>query len=218
MNMKHVLLADDHPLVRHGLKTVIEEQQDLVVVGEASDGLQALNEMERLKPDILVTDLSMPGLSGLEVTRQGLRLSPNTEVVILSMHNEEKYILQAFASGARGYVLKNDTGDEVIEAIYKALEGQYYLSPALAERAIETYVQRAQEAVVDPYETLTGREREILHLTCEGYTHAEIGARLSISPRTAEVHRTNLMRKLGLRNQAALIRYAMQRGILVADE
>lgn len=215
--MKHILLVDDHPLVRQGLRTLIEEEPDLCVVGEASDGLQGLEALEKLKPDVLIVDLMMPGLSGLEVTREGLRLSPTTQAIILSMHNDEMYILQALASGARGYVLKSDTGSEVIEAIRKALDGQYYLSRALADRAIESYVQRAQEAVVDPYESLTTREREILHLTCEGYTHAQIGDKLSISPRTAEAHRTNMMRKLGLRNQAALIRYAMQRGILVAD-
>jgi len=212
--MTTIVLADDHHVVRQGLRSLLEAEPDFSVVGETGDGLEAAQQVERLQPDALVLDLMMPGLNGLEVTRQVSRRSPRTCVVILSMYANEAYVLEALRAGAAAYVLKESTSAELVRAIREAIAGRRYLSPPLSERAIESYMQKAESAELDPYETLTAREREVLHLVAEGHTNAEIAGRLFISRRTVETHRTNLMRKLGLRTQTDLIRYALRRGIL----
>ena len=212
--MTTIALADDHQVVRNGLRVLLEAEPDFSVVGEAGDGLEAVRLVERLQPDALVLDLMMPGLNGLEVARQVSQRSPQTRVVILSMYDNEAYVLEALWAGAAAYVLKESTSAELVRAIREAVAGRRYLSPPLSERAIEIYIQRAESAALDPYETLTAREREVLHLVAEGHTNAEIAARLFVSPRTVETHRANLMRKLGLHTQTDLIRYALRRGIL----
>lgn len=212
--MTAIVLADDHHLVRQALRTLLAAEPDFQVVGEAGDGLEATQVVERLKPDVLVVDLFMPGLGGLEVTREVVRRSPQTRVVILSMYSNEAYVLEAFRNGASGYVLKDSTSADLVQAVRDAVAGRRYLSPPLSQRAIDAYAERSKEAAADAYETLTTREREVLHLAAEGYSNPEIAARLSISPRTAETHRANLMRKLGLHSQTDLVRYAIRRGIL----
>jgi DNA-binding NarL/FixJ family response regulator len=207
-------MADDHPLVRQGLKAVLATEPDFQIVGETGDGLEAAQLTERLKPDILVVDLMMPGLSGLEVVRQVSQRSPGTRVIVLSMHSNEGYVLEALRNGASGYVLKDASAVDLVQAIRQVAAGRRFLSEQLSQRAIEAYVQRSEAATLDSYESLTHREREVLHLTAEGCTSSEIAARLSISPRTAETHRTHLMRKLELRSQTDLIRYALRRGII----
>lgn len=214
MSMTTIVLADDHHVVRQGLRSLLEAEPDFSVVGEASDGLETAQLVERLQPDVLVLDLMMPGLNGLEVTRQVGQRSPQTHVVILSMHANEAYVLEALQAGAAAYVVKESTSAELVRAVREAVAGRRYLSPPLSERAIEAYMQKAESAALDPYETLTAREREVLHLAAEGHNNAEIADRLFISRRTVETHRANLMRKLGLRSQTDLIRYALQRGIL----
>jgi two-component system response regulator NreC len=214
MSMTTIVLADDHHVVRQGLRSLLEAEPDFSVVGEAGDGLEAAQLVERLQPDVLVLDLMMPGLNGLEVTRQVSQRSSRTHVVILSMHPNEAYVLEALRAGATAYVLKESTSAELVRAVREAVAGRRYLSPPLSERAIEAYMQKAKSAALDPYETLTAREREVLHLAAEGHANAEIADRLFISRRTVETHRANLMRKLGLRSQTDLIRYALQRGIL----
>lgn len=213
-----IVLAEDHHVVRQGLRSLLEGEADFSIVAEAADGLKTVELIDRLKPDVLVADLIMPGLNGLEVTRQVRERSPQTRVVILSMHASEAYVLQALKNGAAGYVLKDSSAAELVHAIREAVAGRRYLSPPLSERAIEVYLQKAVGSALDPYETLTEREREVLHLAAEGYGNAEIAERLSISPRTAETHRANLMRKLDLHNQTDLIRYALRRGILTLDD
>jgi two-component system response regulator NreC len=213
MSVTTIVLADDHHVVRQGLRSLLEAEPDFSVVGEAGDGLEAAQLIECLRPDVLVLDLMMPGLNGLEVTRQVSQRSPRTHVVILSMHPNEAYVLEALRAGAAAYVLKESTSAELVRAVREAVAGWRYLSPPLSERAIEAYMQRAESAVLDPYETLTAREREIL-LAAEGHTNAEIADRLFISRRTVETHRANLMRKLGLRTQTDLISYALRQGIL----
>jgi len=209
-----ILLADDHQVVRQGLRALLEAEPDFCLIGEAGDGLETVQLAERLKPDVLIVDLMMPGLNGLEVTRQVRQRSPQCRVVILSMHSNEAYVLEALRNGAAGYVLKDSSAADLVQAVREVAAGRRYLSPPLSERAIETYIQKAEATTLDPYETLTTREREVLHLAAEGRTNAEIAAQLSISPRTAETHRANLMRKLGLRTQTDLIRYALRRGVL----
>ena len=185
-----------------------------MVVGDASDGLAVADLVERLSPDVLVLDLMMPGLSGLDVTREVVRRSPKTRVVVLSMYASDAYVSEALRNGAVGYVLKDADGAELVRAIRAAAEGQRYLSSPLSENAREAYERKALEAEVDIYETLTSREREVLHLAAEGLTASAIAERLGISPRTAETHRANLMRKLGLHGRTDMVRYALSRGIL----
>lgn len=209
-----IVLADDHHVVRHGLRVLLDSRPDLRVVGEAEDGIQAAEMVETLHPDVLVLDLMMPRLNGLEVARQVRRRSPGTSVVILSMYQDEAYVLEALQSGARAYVLKSSTSNELIFAIREAAAGRRYLSPPLSERAIGAYVQAAAATALDQGEQLTTREREVLQLAAEGRTSAEIAAMLSITKRTAQTHRANLMHKLGLHNQTELVRHALRRGIL----
>jgi two-component system response regulator NreC len=212
--MTTIVLADDHHVVRQGLRVLLEGQPDFQLVGEAGDGLEAIQLTERLKPDVLLIDLMMPSLNGLEATRQVSQRSPHTRVVILSMHASEAYVLEALRNGAAGYVLKDSSAADLVHAVREVVDGRRYLSSPLSERAIEAYMQKASTVTSDPYEMLTNREREVLHLAAEGYTNAEIADQLSISPRTAETHRANLMHKLGLRTHTDLIRYALRRGIL----
>jgi DNA-binding NarL/FixJ family response regulator len=209
-----IVLADDHKVVRQGLRAVLEAEPDLRVIGEAGNGLEVTRLVERLRPDVLVLDLMMPGLHGLEVARKVRKLSPRTHVVILSMHKDESYVLEALKNGASGYVLKDSGVDELVKAVQEAAANRCYLSPPLSNSAIEAYVQSASDTKTDAYDSLTSREREVLQLVAEGHTNAEIGKRLFISPRTVEIHRANMMQKLGLRNRTDLIRYALKRGIL----
>ena len=212
-----IVLADDHPIVRQGLRTLLEAEPDFTIVGEAADGLETVELAGRLQPQVLILDLMLPGLSGLEVTRQVHQRSPQTRVVILSMHANEAYVLEALRNGAAAYVLKEAGAAELLQAVREVTAGRRYLSPPLSERAIEAYSEKAAAIPLDLSETLTTREREVLHLAAEGLSNPEIAARLGISPRTAETHRANLMRKLGLHNQTELIRYAMRRGIIPSE-
>lgn len=216
--MPKVILSDDHHIVRQGLRALLESEPDFTVVGEAADGVETVQLVERLKPDVLVVDVVMSGLNGLEVTRQVKDRAPETHVVVLSMHDNEAYVLEALRAGAEAYVLKDATSRELTDAIHQVLDGRHYLSSSLSERAIEVYVRQAQESPLEKYETLTAREREVLHLTAEGHTSAEIAERLHISPRTVDTHRANMMRKLDLSSQTDLIRYAIQRGIIPLED
>ena len=209
-----ILLADDHQVVRQGLRALLQAEPGWAVVGEASNGLEALRLVEKLNPNVLVTDLSMPGLNGLEVARQASHRRLKTRVIILSMHTNEHYIMEALQNGAFGYVFKNLPAEQLVRAIRDVVAGLHYLPPPYSETAIDAFLENAKRAVLDSYESLTTREREVLQLAAEGNTAAEIGVRLFISPRTVEIHRANLMRKLSLRNQADLIRYALKKGLL----
>jgi len=209
-----ILLVEDHVIVRQGLNALLAAEPDFRIVGDTGDGLEAVRLAETLKPDIIVLDLEIPSLKGLEVTRQVHQHHPNIHVVILSMHAKEAYVLEALKNGASGYVLKGSEAQELISAIRLATQGMRYLSPPLTENAIEAYLQKSQEQNFDPYETLTDRERQILHLVAEGLSGNEIARRLVISARTVEVHRSKMMRKLGLKGDKDLIRFAIRRGII----
>jgi DNA-binding NarL/FixJ family response regulator len=216
--MTTIILADDHHLVREGLRALLDAEPDLSVIGEAANGLEAVQMAEQLVPDMAIVDLMMPDLNGLEVARHLSQQLPSIRIVILSMHANEAYVLQALRNGASAYVLKESRADELVYAVREVIAGRHYLSPPLSERAIESYVQKSQSATLDPYETLTTREREILHLTAQGQSAAEIATRLSVSPRTVETHRSNLIRKLDLHTQTELIRYALRRGIIPLED
>jgi two-component system response regulator NreC len=217
MNKTTIVLAEDHQIVRQGLRALLESEPGLHIVGEAADGVEAAQLAERLQPDVMVVDLMMPGLNGLEVTQLVGERAPQTQIIILSAFDNEAYVTEALGSGAAGYVLKKSSAADLVQAVHEVVAGRRYLSPALSERAIEAYVryvQQIRDSALDPYDTLTPREREVLHLAAEGHTNAEIAERLSISPRTVETHRANMMHKLGLHTSTDLIRYAMQHGIL----
>ena len=217
MSLITIVVADDHPILCQGLKALLEARTGFRVIGTAHDGLQAVRLVEQLQPNVLVADLMMPALNGLEVIRQVRRLAPKTRVVILSMHANEAYLQEALKNGASGYILKEATSGELIKAITEVMAGRRYLSRPFADFAVEAYLEKAKGAPLDRYETLTPREREVLQLAAEGNTSSEIARRLFTSPRTVEVHRAHLMRKLGLRTAADLIRYAINRGILPVD-
>lgn len=212
-----IVLAEDHHVVRQGLRALLDTEPDFTVVGEAASGLEVADLVERLEPDILVVDFVMPGLNAPDIVRRALRVSPKTRALVLSMHANPAYVVEAMQSGAAGYVLKGSSAAELVRAIRLVAEGARHLSPPLSEAMVEAYAQRAIPTGLDLYRTLTQREREVLHLAAEGQTSAQIGGRLNISPRTVEVHRANLMRKLGLRGQSDLVRYAVGRGILTID-
>lgn len=213
-----VLLADDHPIVRHGLRHLLEEEPELKIVGEASDGLQAVQLAEKLKPNVLIVDIMMPDLNGLEVLRQVKERSPSTCSIVLSMQSADVYVVEALKAGALGYVLKETGPSEMLNAVRQVVGGQRYLSSRISERLIDVLIQQTEMAPADPYQTLTNREREVLQMAAEGLSSSETAKRLSISPRTAELHRGRMMNKLGLRNQTELVRYALKRGILPLDE
>jgi DNA-binding NarL/FixJ family response regulator len=208
-----VILADDHPIVRQGLRQFLESEADLSVVSEAADGPETIRAVEQLKPDVLVLDLVMPGLAGLDVIPAVRHRSPQTRVVVFSMCESAEFVLRAMRAGATGYVLKGGDPRNVLEGIRKAARGEPYLGPPLAGRGLEA----AGDAAADPHELLTPREREVLQLSAEGHTTGLIASQLSISPRTVEAHRANLMRKLSLKSQTELIRYALRRGLIALD-
>jgi len=213
-----ILLADDHPIVRQGLHHLLENESNFHVIGEAEDGLEAVAMVDRLQPDILIVDMMMPGLNGLEVIRQALKRQPKIRVIVLSMQSADAYLVEALKSGASGYVLKETGPSELVQAVYEVINGNQYISPKLSGRLLNTHKKKVNNTPVDPYESLTDREREILQMTVEGRTSSQIAQKLSISPRTAELHRSRMMKKLGLHNQMDVLRYALKRGILPMDD
>jgi DNA-binding NarL/FixJ family response regulator len=208
-----VALADDHAIVRQGVRTLLE--RTFRIVGEATDGIEAIRLVERTHPDILVLDMMMPHLNGLEVMRQLRPRFPNLRMIVMSMHDDLPNVSQAVVAGAAGYVLKQSNGTDLINAIQTTFGGDHFFSKPLCEEEISLYLQETQASSSDPLATLTTREREILQLVAEGHTSQQIGKLLFISPRTAEVHRANLMRKLKVSSKAELIRYAMTQGLVM---
>jgi DNA-binding NarL/FixJ family response regulator len=222
--MVTVVLADDHVVVRQGLRALLESDPRFVVVGEAADGLEAVELVKRRKPTVLITDLMMPGQDGLAITRKLARLKSDTRVIILSMYGDQAYVLTALKSGAAGYVVKESCGAELLQAMREVVAGRRYLSPAVSEASIGSFssmgtiLQKAQSGSLEVHNKLTVRERRVLQLVVEGVSSLDIGSRLKISSRTVESHRANCMRKLGLNTPQDLIRYALQRGSLPRDE
>lgn len=209
-----IVLADDHPIVRQGLRRLLETESDLVIVGESADGLETVRVLEKVQPDVVILDLMMPGLSGLDVVPIAKQRSPRTGIIMYSMHAREELVLQAFRQGAHAFLDKNCDPIHIVEAVRKVAAGSHYLGPALACCALAAFQEKAAARPPDPHEQLTARERQVLQLAAEGFSSPEIGARLSISPRTVEMHRANSMRKLQLKSQTDLIRYAIRRGMI----
>ncbi len=209
-----IILADDHRIVRQGLHALLKAESDFNVIGEAGDGLEALEMVKKLNPDVAVLDLMMPGLNGLEVARQISKQTQHTKVIILSMYDDEGFVLEALSNGVSAYVLKDAGSTDLIKAVREVRDGHRFLSSPLSDRAIEVYEHLTKSGKMDKYETLTTREREVLQLSAEGRTNSEIAERLGISVRTSETHRSNVMHKLGVHTQADLTRYAIKRGII----
>ncbi|MDI6763097.1 MAG: response regulator transcription factor [Thermodesulfobacteriota bacterium] len=208
-----IVLADDHTIVRQGIKRVIEEKADLTVVGEASDGLELLSLLKILDADLVILDISMPNLRGIEATRELKRIFPDVKVLILTMYKDKELLHHAFSSGADGYVLKEDTDEELHTAIEKIRKGKVYISPRLSEGLTNASAQiRRNLLFKPPLERLTEREMEILRLIAEGKSNKEIANLLFISIRTVQNHRANIMSKLGIKKTADLIRYAIHQG------
>jgi DNA-binding NarL/FixJ family response regulator len=224
MSAIRVLLADDHELVRAGIRALLQNIPGIEVVAEADDGREALRGIAALKPDVVLMDIAMPGLNGLEAAGRAAKEFPHVRVVILSMHASEDYVLQALRAGAAGYLLKGARTAELELAVTSVARGEIYLSPAASKHVVLEYIQRANGAAPDgeaealPSERLTPRQREILQLIAEGHTSKEIAQQLNISTKTVEMHRTQIMDRLDIRDIAGLVRYAIRAGLVGADE
>jgi DNA-binding NarL/FixJ family response regulator len=208
-----MVLADDHNIFRQALKRLLQDEPDFRVVGEAADGATAAHLAETLKPDVLVIDVIMGDMNGIDVVRQITKVCPNTRAVVLSMHQDESYVLKALRAGAKAYVLKDCVDSELTSAIRQAAAGRRYLSPPLSELALEGYIRHGEATSLDPLQELTMREREVFELIAKGLTNTDIATQLCISRRTVESHRTRLTRKLGLRTRADIVRFALEQGI-----
>lgn len=208
-----VLIADDHTMVRESLVGVLRAEADIEVVAQAADGIEALEQAELTRPDVVVADLSMPRLNGIEVVRRLRERLPDTRVLVLTMHQEDEYVLQAVRAGAAGYLVKDSAASELVAAVRQLHAGRGYFGPR-ASQALAEQVQHPERGAEDPYGRLTAREREVFHLIAEGLTTKEIARRLDISVKTAENHRGRVLEKLGVRNTAELVRYALRKGLL----
>lgn len=214
--MTTILLADDHAVLRSGLKLLLESQSDLKVIGEASSGLEALKLAGKLKPDLLLLDLSMPGLGGLEALPALRKIIPTAKILILTMHDDPQYLRTALKNGASGYVLKKAADAELISAIRAVLRGEMVIHPSMTRALLEDMLPKAETAP-DAWETLSDREQSVLKLVALGYTSAEIAGQLSLSDKTVETYRARGMEKLGLNNRAALVRFALKKGLMSGE-
>ncbi len=209
-----VLIVDDHAIVRHGLSRSIQQQEDMEVVGQASDGRGAVEQAKKLSPDVVLMDVSMPYLNGIEATREILRESPDTRVIALSMHSAKRYVREMFRAGASGYLLKDCEFDELVQTIRLIADGQTYISPSISRIVVENYARgTTPEERENAFSVLTQREREVLQLMAEGNSTKQIAMRLFISPKTVEAHRLRIMNKLDIDNVALLTKYAIQEGL-----
>lgn len=213
-----ILLAEDHALVRAGIRSLLEQQPDMEVVGEAANGQEAIQEVQTLRPDVVIMDIAMPGITGLEATRQIKATFPNVRILTLTMHEDERYFFQSIHAGASGFIVKGALPEEFLVAVRAVAEKQVYLYPSLNKRLVEEYLNYAQAGASEaPAKGLTDREQQVVRLIAEGRTRREIAERLSISPNTVERHRQNVMAKLDLHNRAALVKYAIRKGLIEVD-
>lgn len=210
-----ILLCDDHTILRTGLKMLIGAADDLTVVGEAADGDEAIAMTDRLTPDVVLMDISMPRMDGIKATAEIKRRHPETKVLMLTMHENDEYLFRTIRAGGSGYVLKKAADDEVLDAIRHVASGGAFLRPAVTTKLVQDYLERVEQGEeTDSYGKLTEREREILRLIAEGNTNAQIAGLLVISVRTVESHRAHIMEKLGIQNRAELVKYALRKGLL----
>lgn len=210
-----ILLADDHTVVRDGLRALLEKQPDMTVVGEAADGRDSIRLAEEQSPDVVIMDIGMPNLNGIEATRRILAVNPGTAVLMLSMHQDESYVLRSLKAGARGYLLKDSLRSEVIDAVRAVFQGRSFLTRKVSRMLQEDYMQQLEtRGLDDRYDLLTDREREILQMVAEGKSNKEVAGLLNISQTTVETHRAHILQKLGLHSVPELILYAVRKGII----
>jgi two-component system, NarL family, response regulator NreC len=215
MNPTRILIADDHGIVRQGLRLILEQKPQFEVVGEASDGLEAIELAQSLKPDLIIMDIAMRNLNGLDATSRILALLPDTKILVLSMYAEEGYLIRALNAGVRAYLLKDNAEADLFRAIEVVEDGKPFFSPAIAEMLVEDYMRALKErGLTDSYDLLSPREKEVLQILAEGKTNKEVASLLGLSPHTVDTHRANLMQKLGLRNLAELILYAVRKKLI----
>jgi DNA-binding NarL/FixJ family response regulator len=215
LNPVRILLADDHTVMRNGLRLLLERQPHLQVVGEAADGRQAVALSESANPDVVVMDIGMPNLNGIEAARQIVNRNPHTAIAILSMHSDESYVIRALKAGARAYLLKDSAEADLLAAVRALTEGKSFFSPAISKILVEDYMRQLESrGAEDTYELLTNREREILQMLAEGRTNKEVANMLNLSLYTVETHRTHILQKLNLHSVPELILYAVRKGII----
>jgi two-component system response regulator NreC len=215
MTRLRILLGDDHTLLRQGLRKILQERPDWDVVAEAGDGREAVRQALAVQPDVAILDIGMPLMNGIEATRQIVRRRPDTHVLILSMHANEAYIIQALKAGAKGYLLKDSADTELIRGVAAVASGKSFFSPAVARVMLDDYVRHlAEKGIADRFDSLSEREREIFQLVAEGHSTKEIAELLSVSPATIETHRAHVLQKLDVHNTAELVLYAVRRGVI----
>ena len=215
MNPIRVLLADDHGVVRKGLRFLLTQDPDIEIAGEAEDGREAVRLAAELLPNIVIMDIAMPQLNGLDAAQQITKANPRTAVIMLSMYSDEEFLIRALTAGAKGYLLKDSAEADVLRAVHAVAQGRTYFTPSIAHALLEDYMRRLQqEGVQDRYDLLTDREREVLQLLAEGRSNKDVAALLNLSIHTIDTHRTNFMQKLGLHNTAEIVIYAMRKKII----
>ena len=214
MQRIRILVADDHALVREGITAIMKLQEDLEVAGEAADGKETIRKAGKLRPDIVLMDIAMPGLGGLEATVEIKKTHPEIKILVLSQYDDKEYVSRLLKAGVSGYILKHAVGTDLVAAIRAVAKGESYLYPAITSSLIEDYLSGRDDSLADPYERLTDREKQVLKLIAEGRTHKEIGTHLDISAKTVVAHYTNVQEKLDIHNRAELIKFALRRGIV----
>jgi two-component system response regulator NreC len=213
-----VLVADDHTILRQGIKSLLANEEEIEVIGEAKDGREALTIIEETLPDVILMDIAMPGLNGLEATRRIKKKFPRMKVLVLTMYTNEEYIFQILNAGANGYLVKETAFQDLISAIKAVYKNEAFMSPSISKKVINSYIKRAQNDEEETCEVLTTREREILQLIAEGNSSKKIAELLFISPKTVETHRTHIMNKLNIHNRTGLVKYAIRKGIVEVDK
>ena len=214
MGKIRILVADDHALVREGIIAILKRHDDIEVVGEASDGLETIQKAAKLRPDIILLDIAMPGLGGLEAATEVKKSHPEIRILVLSQYDDREYVSRLIKAGVSGYILKHAVGTDLISSIRAVARGEFYLYSAIASSVIGDYLSRKDAAAEDPYERLTDREKQVLKLVAEGQSHKEIASLLDISVKTVIAHYANCQEKLDIRTRAGLIKFAFQRGIV----
>ncbi|MEJ2701149.1 MAG: response regulator transcription factor [Sedimentisphaerales bacterium] len=211
-----IIIADDHAIVRHGLSRAFDQQEDINVIGQAKNGLATIELVRKLSPDVVVMDIAMPDLNGIEATRQIVAASPNVKVIGLSMHSSNRYVREMFKAGASGYLLKDCAFEELLEAIRNVAQGKTYVSPSVGDIVVQDFLHGTGDET-SAFSTLTTRERQVLQLLAEGNTTKQVAQRLYISPKTVEAHRLRVMNKLNIDNIAQLTKYAIQEGLTLPE-
>lgn len=214
MSKIRILVADDHALVREGIVAILRRHEDIEVLAEAADGKETVEKAAKLRPDVVLLDIAMPGLGGLEATIEIRKVCPESRILILSQYDDKEYVSRLLKAGVSGYLLKHGVGTDLVSAIRAVARGEFYLYPSLTSALVDEYLSRKDVSLQDPYERLTDREKQVLKLVAEGLTHKEIASLLDISVKTAIAHYTNVQEKLDIRSRAGLIKFAIQRGIV----